>query len=169
MRKAVLVLMIAALVGSFMSGCAADLSSGRKFSSFEVPPTGKSKVYLIRDENILAAKLPYVSVETALSDGKDNAIGEYAQKAIVGKDMFVPILMDPGPYLFKTGMKTEITLKPDTVTCLEVGGKYRGITIFNVEEISDQEDCRNTLTGKNEGVQLEEATKRINCNSLDLI
>jgi len=144
-----------------LSGCAADLSTGKKFSELTLPTSGKSLVYLIRDENMMVGKIPYMHVFTAKSDGKDNVIGDFAPQAIVGKDMFVPILMDPGTYHFKTGMKTEVLLKPDTITCLEVGGKYRFVTIFNVEEISDKNDCKKTLTDKFEGVQFKEAMKRI--------
>lgn len=153
--------MLGAVAIFMLSGCAADLSSGKKFSEFEAPASGKSLVYLIRDENFMAAKLPYMSVFTSQSDGKDNVVGDFTQRAIVGKDMFVPILMEPGAYHFKTAMKTEVFLKPDTVTCLEVGGKYRGVTIFNVEEIADKVDCKKTLIDKSEGVQLEEAKNRI--------
>lgn len=143
-----------------LSGCAADLSSGNKFSGFATPVPGKSLVYLIRDENFMVGKLYYMTVYTAKSDGKDNVVGDYTQQAIVGKDMFVSILMDPGTYQFKTGFKTEVSLKPDMITCLEVGGKYRGVTIYNVEEITDLEDCKKILSDKNEGVQLAEAKKR---------
>lgn len=143
----------------FLSGCAANLSSGKTFQSIEKPPAEKTKVYLIRDENIMAAKLPYMIVSTAKSDGKGEPAEKYEAKALVGKDMFVPILMDPGTYVFKTGMKTEVTLQSGKVTCLEVGAKFRGVTIYNVEEIVSQEDCKKTLDGKQEGVQLVEAMK----------
>lgn len=160
MMRIICCLMSVAMMFVF-SGCAADLSSGKKYSEFATPISGKSLVYLIRDENFMAAKLPYIFVATAKSDGKDNVVGDFTPRAIIGKDMFVPILMDPGVYQFKTGMKTEVSLKPDAVTCLEVGGKYRGVTIYNVEEITDINDCKKILIDKNEGVQLVEAKNRI--------
>jgi hypothetical protein len=140
-------------------GCAADLSSGKKFDTFAAAPPDKALVYLVRDESMMAAKLPYMNVLSAKSNGKGAAAGLYELKAIVGKDMFVPVLMDPGVYVFKTGLQAEVTLSARQVACLEVGGKYRGVTVFSVEEIKSQEDCRKVLEGKTEGVQLVEAKK----------
>lgn len=78
-------------------------------------------MYLVRDENMMAAKLPYMNVLSAKSNGKGVAAGLYELKAIVGKDMFVPVLMDPGIYVFKTGLQAEVTLSARQVACLEVG------------------------------------------------
>lgn len=150
------------LVGALaLAGCAADLSSGKKFEGFATPPAGKSLVYMIRDENIMALKLPYIYVKSSKPDGEGKPVENYLIRAVVGKSMFVPVLMDPGTYLFKTAAHDDkVTLKPDELTCLEVGGKYRGVTIFTVEQIADKEECRKMLEGKYEGVQVVEALRR---------
>lgn len=150
---------------SLLGGCAADLSSGNKFTGFQTPPPDKALVYMVRDENFMATKLPYMIVATAPSDGKDNVTGQFQTKAIVGKDMFVPVLMDPGYVHIKTGAKTEFDLKPGSIQCAEVGGKYRGVaTIFTVEPITDREECQKMLTDKFQGVELAEAKKRTGIN-----
>lgn len=144
----------------FLSGCAANLSSGKAFQGIETPPSEKVKVYLLRDENYLVTKLPYMAVSVAKSNGNGEPAEKLNLKALVGKDQFVSILMDPGVYIFKTGTKTEFTLKPSETRCFEVGGKFRGVTLYNIEEIESKEDCKKSLDGKEEGVGLEEALKR---------
>lgn len=160
--KCFIVCLLGAVVIFALSGCAADLSTGNGFIGFTVPPAGKSLVYMVRDENFMAQKMPYIPVFAAKSDGKGKSTEEYSQKAIVGKDMFVPILMEPGTYLLKTGaIDIDVTLKPDAISCFDVGGKYRGLTIFLITEIEKNEDCKKILASKSEGVQLAEAFKRI--------
>lgn len=78
----------------YMAGCAADLKSGRQFSGdLEPPPADKVKVYLVRNDNFMAAKPPYIYVNV----GKPNEKGEFGEPprlaAVVGKDMFAPVLL----------------------------------------------------------------------------
>ena len=146
------------LVG-MMSGCAADLRSGKQFSGFQAPAADKSMVYFLRNESIMAAKLPYVAVSVAKPDDKGQAATPFNLLAVVGKDMFVPVLMDPGTYLFASGSKDVVTLKPNDIKCIEVGGKFRGITVFVVEEM-EKAECEKVLAGKDEGVQVMEALRR---------
>jgi hypothetical protein len=151
------------MMGVLVSGCAADLSSGKKFENLQDPSAGKAKIYFIRDENIMAKKLPYIYVNAARASlVGENPVENWFLKGVVGVDMYVPVEMEPGRYLFKTGTKELVELKPNSITCLEVGGKYRGITLFSIEQIKTSEECKNMLTGKSEGVQFEEALKRIN-------
>lgn len=142
-----------------LAGCAADLKSGRKFEGFQTPPDNKSLVYFVRNENFMAAKLPYIYVNVAIPDSKGKPAGSTSLLAVVGKDMFVPVLMDPGTYLFSSGSKEVVSLQPKEVKCIEVGGKFRGITVFVVEPITMAE-CEKVLPGKDEGVQVIETLRR---------
>ena len=144
---------------ALLSGCAADLSSGKKFTGFQTPPADKSLVYFLRDESVMATKLPYIYVNATTPDAKGEPAGKFNLTAVVGKDMFVPVLMDPGTYLFIAGTKDVVTIKPNEVKCIEVGGKFRGITVFVVEPM-EKADCEKVLAGKDEGVQVLEALKR---------
>lgn len=148
-----------AMCGAVFSGCAADLSSGKKFEGFKTPPENKSLVYFLRDESVMATKLPYIYVNAAKPNEKGEPIGKYDLQAVVGKDMFVPVLMDPGTYLFQSGAKDVVTINPNEVKCIEVGGKFRGITVFVVEPM-EKVDCEKVLAGKDEGVQVQEALIR---------
>jgi hypothetical protein len=150
------------LISVLLSGCAANLNSNNKFTRFGTPPDGKSLVYLIRNKNFMASqKRAYMYVSSAKSDGNEKAIENYVLLAAIAHEMYVPIVHEPGTFLFKTGMKTEVTLKPDSITCLDVGSRSRGIvSILTVEELS-MDDCKKDINDKYEGVQLEEAQKRI--------
>lgn len=156
-------IIIVMLSGMMLSACIANLRSNKLFADFQQPSKGKSMVYLIRDENIMATKFPYIYVRTALADDSTAApVENWMLRGIVGIDMFVPVEMEPGRYIFKTGNQELVELNSDSIACLEVGGKYRGITIFMIEQIKSLEECKKMLSGKYEGVPVSKAMKRIN-------
>lgn len=145
----------------YMAGCTADLKSGRQFSGDLVPPSAdKVKVYLVRNDNFMAAKPPYIYVNV----GKPNEKGEFGEPprlaAVVGNDMFAPVLMDPGAMLVHAGTKEVFQLKPGEIRCIEIGGKFRGVTIFVTEEM-ELDECKRVLQGRDEGVDAREAIVRI--------
>ncbi len=156
--------LLCAVATALIAGCAADLSTGNKFNGFRTPEANKSLVYLLRDEGVMTTKLAYIGVQSATPNDKGEAIGQWEKRALIGKDMFVPLELEPGKYLFRNTKQTDgvIELKPNEVTCLDVGGKYRGITLFSVDLIESREECLKILQGKYEGVQLAEAQKRVN-------
>lgn len=164
MRKnRVLVIGLCLSIGA-ISGCA-DLSTGRSFTDFQKPPEGKATVYLVRDDNFMAGKPSYMFISAASVPSTATEAPpkeKFSRVAIVGKDMFVPILAVPGDYYFKnTWSADRVKLKNGEVVCVDVGSKFRGVSIFVAERIESLEECRKLLSGKTEGVQVLEAHKRL--------
>ncbi len=150
----------AMLMVMFISGCAADLRSGNKFAGFATPQEDKAQVYFVRRDDFMATKVPYVVVRAAKvgSDGKP--ADKMESLAFVGKDMFVSVLMAPGTYSFKSGTSDLITIKPKEVQCLEVGAKFRGVTVYVAEQLQFDE-CSKLIADMDEGVPFQEAARRI--------
>ena len=154
--------MLFALV--LMSGCAVDLKLGKQFpGDFPAAPQGKAVVYMLRTEGMMNGAQPYIFVNVSAPDDKGEPAAPYSLAATVGKDMFVPVVMDPGTYLFNAVAKKILTIKPDEVRCLEVGSRFRGVTVFIADEL-EREECRKTLMGRDEGVQASEALERMGKN-----
>ena len=152
---------VVGLIG-LMTGCATvDLKSGRQFSGqFATPPEGKTLVYVVRNDNFMATKLPHIYVRVTRPDDKGEPAEPYKLAALLDKDLFVPLIMDPGTYLIKAGAREIFTFKPNEVRCVEVGGKFRGISINVVEEM-EKEECLSILAGRDESVQAKEAINRL--------
>jgi hypothetical protein len=149
-----------------VTGCTKDLSTGRTFTEFEKPPEGKATIYLVRDDNFMAGKVPYARIfATDVPSSVTTAPQEkekYSQVAIVGKDMFVSILAIPGDYYFRRTITSDrISVKSGDIVCIDIGSKYRGITFHATERVESLEQCKQMLTGKQEGAQLHEAELRI--------
>src|ERR1039457_1432959 len=158
MRKRIYVGVLLTVV--MVCGCAADLRSGNKFQGFADVQENKTQVYFVRNDNAMATKLQYVAVKVAKADSDGKAVEKMKTVAFVGKDMFVPALMEPGTYVIKSGSSELVTFKPNDVMCLEVGGKYRGVTVYVVEPLPIDE-CSKVIRDMDEGVPLTEAIKRI--------
>jgi|GEM_PF-6942007 len=154
------------LILATITGCAKDLSTGRSFTEFQTPPEGKAVVYLVRNDNFMAGKPPYMFISAAgvpTSTTEAPPKEKFSPVAIVGKEMFVPILAMPGDYYFKNALASDrVSLKSGEVVCVDVGSKFRGITLFLAERIESLDECRKLLlAGQTEGVQMLEARRRL--------
>ena len=161
-------LLLASMVGvALLSGCATNLSTNKSFSSFQQPPEGKATVYFVRDDNFMADKPRYLYITTALADNSDTPKSKYINTAIVGRNMFVPILALPGDYYFRNTLYSsdKVSIKAGEVLCFDVGSKFRGITIFAMDKM-DLKECEELMKDKTEGVQLREAGKRLGWEKL---
>jgi hypothetical protein len=157
-----------------LTGCTKDLSTGRSFTEFQKPPQSKAVVYFVRDDNFMAGKPPYMFVSAAAvppSVTAEPAKEQFVSVAIVGKDMFVPILVGPGDYFFRNAFSSDrVSVKSGDIVCIDVGSKFRGITVFVANRIDNIEECRKLLLAeKTEGVQLLEASKRLGVTSAQAI
>lgn len=155
-----------------LTGCAKDLSTGRSFTEFQKPLDGKAVVYFVRDDNFMAAKLPYMVISAAgiLSSVTEPPTKEkFSPLAIVGRDMYVPIVASPGDYFFRNISTTErISIKSGDIICFDVGSKFRGVTIPAAERIESLDECKKLLTtDKKEGVQFIEAQIRLGFRSAE--
>jgi hypothetical protein len=148
------------LMSVLLSGCTADLHSGNKFSGFAVPQDDKVPVYFVRRDDFMATKIPYVVVRAAKFDSDGMPAEKMEPLAFVGKDMFVPVLMSPGRYSFKSGLSELVTISPKEIKCLEVGAKFRGVTVYVVEPMPFDE-CSKVIANMDEGVPFQEAARRI--------
>lgn len=147
---------------SMLSGCTVDLRSGNKFEGFIAPPEDKARVYLVRDDNAFAAKPPYKHIYATEKGVEFNIFKLNTDKhiATIGKGNFVSILLPPGDLsIVSWPSRNDFTFKAGEVRCIDIGNKFRGITVSVVEEISLGE-CEKLLKGVDEGVSAEVARSK---------
>ena len=92
---------------------------------------------------------------------------KFTSVAIVGKDMYVPIVAEPGDYYFKNFTASDrISIKGGDIICFDIGSKFRGVSVSVAEKIKSLDECKRLLlSDKKEGVQFLEAQKRLGIKS----